>query len=83
MKVTMKLFASLANCLPAGAVKNQVDVETSKDATILELLDHHSVPRGACHLVLLNGVFQAPSSRGRTKLTEGDVVAVWPPVAGG
>ena len=83
MKVTMKLFASLANCLPAGAVKNQAEIEASDGMTILELLDSHAVPRGACHLVLLNGVFQPPSTRGHTRLSEGDVVAVWPPVAGG
>ena len=44
MKVTMKLFASLANCLPAGAVKNQAEIEASDGMTVLELLDSHAVP---------------------------------------
>jgi molybdopterin converting factor small subunit len=34
-------------------------------------------------LVLLNGKYIAPEARGTTTLTEGDVLAIWPPVAGG
>ncbi len=83
MKVKMKLFADLASCLPTGAVKNEAQIEAPSGLTILELLDQHNVPRGSCHLVLLNGVFQAPGVRGEVALAEGDVVAVWPPVAGG
>ena len=83
MKVKLKLFADLANCLPTGAEKNEAEVECTEGTTILELLDSHNVPRTSCHLVLLNGVFQPPVARGQATLSDGDVVAVWPPVAGG
>ena len=83
MKVKLKLFADLATCLPTAAVKNEAQIEVRDGLTILELLDQYNVPRESCHLVLLNGVFQAPSVRGDVALSEGDVVAVWPPVAGG
>jgi len=33
--------------------------------------------------VLLNGIFVPPSQRESTAIAEGDVVSVWPPVAGG
>jgi sulfur carrier protein ThiS len=83
MQVTLKLFASLGHYLPAHAERNEAAVEVPDGITIGELLERHSVPREACHLVLLNGLFQPPACRADVKLKEGDAVAVWPPVAGG
>ena len=83
MNVTLKLYASLDKFLPDGSERNQATINIHKSTTITALLDHHNVPREACHLVLLNGVFQPPAARPEIILTEGDAVAVWPPVAGG
>jgi sulfur carrier protein ThiS len=83
MQVTLKLYASLGSYLPAHAARNEAPVEVEPGSTIWDLLDRHNVPRAACHLVLLNGVFQPPTKRGEVKLSPGDAVAVWPPVAGG
>lgn len=81
--VTLKLYASLGVHLPAGAARNEAAVVVPDGASIWDLIDRHGVPRSACHLVLLNGHFQPPSSRGTVRLKPGDAVAVWPPVAGG
>ncbi|MGD9783088.1 MAG: MoaD/ThiS family protein [Hyphomicrobiaceae bacterium] len=81
--VTLKLYASLGGYLPPGHARNEASVTVRRGTTILELLDAHGVPREACHLVLLNGVFQPPAARGGVVLKGGDAVAVWPPVAGG
>ena len=35
------------------------------------------------HLVLVNGVFVPPDERAGKCLDNGDVLAVWPPIAGG
>ena len=83
MQVTLKLYASLGVFLPPGAERNEAKVEVGESTSILELLDRHNVPRGSCHLVLLNGIFQAPAVRATVRLKPGDAVAVWPPVAGG
>ena len=83
MQVTLKLYASLGVYLPDGAERNQADVEVGDGTTIRQLLDQLNVPPQACHLVLLNGLFQPPGVRGGVKLKAGDAVAVWPPVAGG
>ena len=83
MKVTLKLYASLGVYLPDGAERNQADVEGGGGTTIRQLRDQLNVPPQACHLVLLNGLFQPPGVRGGVKLKAGDAVAVWPPVAGG
>ncbi len=83
MQVTLKLYASLGVYLPRHAERNEAPLEVSDGTTIKDLLDAHNVPREACHLVLLNGIFQPPAVRAQVQLKPGDAVAVWPPVAGG
>lgn len=83
MLITLKLYASLGAYLPDGAVKNEAKIEVADGTTIRQLLDAHNVPPAACHLVLVNGHFQAPAVRGAVQLKPGDALAVWPPVAGG
>ena len=41
------------------------------------------MPGEVCHLVLVNGVFVHPGERDTYELSDGDHLAVWPPVAGG
>ncbi len=83
IRVQLKLYASLGSYLPAGAERNVAEVQVAAGTTITELLAAHRVPTEMCHLVLLNGVFQAPAVRASKALTANDAVAVWPPVAGG
>lgn len=83
IQVTLKLYASLGTYLPAHAARNEVPVEVADQTTIAQLLERYNVPLEACHMVLLNGVFQPPASRGGVTLQEGDALAAWPPVAGG
>jgi sulfur carrier protein ThiS len=83
MQVTLKLFASLGAYLPADAERNQTAAEVADGTTVRGLLDAFNVPPPACHLVLLNGHFQPPGRRSEVRLSPGDVIAVWPPVAGG
>lgn len=83
MQVSLKLYASLGQYLPDGAEKNIASVDVADGTTIRQLLDAYNVPPKACHLVLLNGHFQAPGARHEVRLKAGDHLAVWPPVAGG
>jgi len=83
-QVTLKLFASLSDYLPAAErVGNRVVVEVAPDATVAQLLDRFAVPAEQAKLVLRNGVYLAPEERATTRLADGDEIAVWPPVAGG
>jgi len=84
MKIQFKLFATLQHLLPAGAVKNIVEIEVAEDVTLNEIIDRYKVPRELAHLVLVNGVFHCEADRDqRNLLKENDVLAIWPPVAGG
>ena len=84
MTITFKLYATLQDRLPAGAVKNAVPIEVATDVSLNDIIDRHRVPRELAHLVLVNGVFVCDADRdARGRLQAGDVLAIWPPVAGG
>ena len=83
MQVTLKLYAQLGPLLPAHAARNEAVVEVAEGTSIWGLIDAHNVPRASCHLVLVNGIYQAPAARETVMLKAGDHIAVWPPVAGG
>ena len=83
MKVTVKLFALLGTYLPPGAADNQAAVEVADGATPAVVMDSLNLPSEYRHLVLVNGVYVEPGKRGSLALKENDVLAVWPPVAGG
>jgi molybdopterin converting factor small subunit len=57
-----------------------LDVDDSTSAH--DLIDTYGVPREMAHLVVVNGIFTPPEKRDEP-LKEGDVLAIWPPVAGG
>ena len=83
MTVTLKLYATLARFLPASALKNAIELSVEEGTSVRHVLDEHHVPVEMCHLVLVNGIYTSPRNSGSKILEEGDVVAVWPPVAGG
>jgi sulfur carrier protein ThiS len=83
MKITFKLYASLAEHLPAGTRHNRVELEVPPEASILQIIEPYGMPPKLVHLVLVNGVFIPPEQRAERTLAEGDVLAIWPPIAGG
>lgn len=84
MRITFKLYATLQDLLPPGSVSNAIEIDIPDDTTLNMLIDQYKVPRKLAHLVLLNGIFICDTDRDQPgALTEGDVLAIWPPVAGG
>lgn len=83
MKITLKLFATLSDYLPPGAVRNAVHIDVPDDASLNWIIDHYRLPRDLVHLVLVNGVFTQQHERDAASLRDGDTLAIWPPVAGG
>lgn len=84
MKITFKLYATLGDFLPSHAVRNIASIDIADDASLHSIIDAHQVPRKLAHLVLINGVFVCEADRDQAGiLKEGDVLAIWPPVAGG
>jgi len=83
MQITLKLYASLAQHLPAGSRGNAVALELAEGATIAQAVEPLGLPPKLVHLVLVNGVYVPPAQRPAHCLVDGDVLAIWPPVAGG
>ncbi len=83
MKITLKLFATLTDFLPASAKGNVAELELSDGKPLSELLAELRLPEKLVHLVLVNGSYVAPSARAACRLVEGDTLAIWPPIAGG
>jgi molybdopterin converting factor small subunit len=83
MKITFKLFATLGDLLPEEAVENAIEIDVPDSTTPHEVIDRFNVPRSMAHLVLHNGVYVNAEQRDQAILKPGDVLAVWPPVAGG
>ena len=84
MHITLKLFASLSDYLPPEArYTNIVQLEVAPEATISQIIEPFGLPPKMVHLVLINGSYIEPDKRLTQTLVEGDVLAIWPPIAGG
>jgi molybdopterin synthase sulfur carrier subunit len=84
MNITFKLFASLTDYLPAEArYTNVLNLNVAPEATIMQIIEPYGMPPKLVHLVLINGKYIEPEKRLTQTLQEGDVLAIWPPIAGG
>jgi len=83
MRLTVKLYATLSEYLPPGSKSNRVDIDLAEGTTVSAALQPFSLPARLTHLVLVNGTFIPTDERPLTALHDGDVLAVWPPIAGG
>ena len=84
MKITFKLFATLTDYLPLPARRgNIIELDVAPEATISQIIEPFGLPAKLVHLVLVNGRYIEPELRLTTTLAEGDVLAIWPPIAGG
>ena len=84
MKITLKLFASLVAHLPAEArSSHRVDLDVEPGTTLLDVIRRQGIPEALCAIVLIDGMWVARPDRARRAMSEGQVLATWPPVAGG
>jgi sulfur carrier protein ThiS len=83
MKIVLKLHASLMDRLPAGTTGHALDLEVGDGTCVGEVLDQYRLPPAVARIVLVNGHYIAPEARASRCLSEGDHLAVWPPIAGG
>jgi len=88
MKITFKLHANLTDYLPrdqngSRSHRMQLQIEVPDGSDVQSVIDRFHLPASLVHLVLVNGVYVAPSQRSRRVLSDGDSLALWPPIAGG
>jgi molybdopterin converting factor small subunit len=80
MTIRVKLMASLRSKLPPGSQLGTAQLDIEEGASVAAVLDRLGIAGGHVHLVMVNGEMEPDRQR---RLTEGDELVVFPPVAGG
>ena len=80
MKVKVRLYATLARHLPPGSDGKSAELEVEEGVTLAGLIRQLGITPEMAHLILLNGIHQSDTD---VPLHDGDVVTIFPPVAGG
>ena len=79
MKVAVHLTATLRGYLPPGTRGDHVVLDVPDGTTVEQVIDSLRIPSELERLTVVNGFDATPDQR----LVEGDVLSVFPPLAGG
>jgi molybdopterin converting factor small subunit len=79
MEIEVKLFATLRDFLPEGSGRFSCKMEIDGKTRVQDILSKLKIPEEMPKIILVNGVH---GKKDQT-LKEGDVLSVFPPVAGG
>ena len=79
MKIEVKLFATLRDYLPEGSGRFSCSMEMEGQARVKDILERLKIPEEIPKIILVNGIHGKIDQI----LKEGDVVSIFPPVAGG
>ncbi len=83
MIVTVKLFAMLRDKLPAGSNGESVELDLPAGATPQDVIERLKIPQRMAHLVMIEGRHLLPDEVRQHVLQPGEVLAIFPPIAGG
>jgi molybdopterin converting factor small subunit len=79
MEIEVKLFATLRDYLPKGSSRFSCKMQVDDSTRVQEILSRLKIPEEIPKIILINGVH---GKREQT-LKDGDVLSIFPPVAGG
>ncbi len=79
MKIEVKLYANFREYLPSGSDAVTCHLEIKEGARVGEVLQRLKIPDSEPLIALVNGLHKGPEE----VLNPGDVLSVFPPVAGG
>ena len=79
MRVTVKLFATLVRFNDGSQSGKPFEVELPDGSVVKDLIDLLKIPSQETHVVFVNNIIHEHDS----KLKDGDVVGLFPPVGGG
>ena len=83
MKMYIEFYASLMKYLPPGNSRFRREITVDDGQILSQLIKRFQITKAEAHIVLVNGHFVVGENRAQHQLEEGDVVSIWPPVAGG
>jgi molybdopterin converting factor small subunit len=79
MRVTVKLFATLVRFREGSRAGGPFEVELPDGSAVKDLIGLLKIPPEETHVVFINNIIEEHDS----KLKDGDVVGLFPPVGGG
>ncbi len=79
MEIEVKLFATLRDYLPKGSGRFSCKMEIDGQMRVQEILAKLNIPEEIPKIILINGIH----GKKEQVLKEGDVLSIFPPVAGG
>lgn len=79
MKIEVKLFANFRDYLPKGSDRFSCSITLNPSQRVGDVLGKLGLPKDHPKIILINGVHGKEGDR----LKDGDVLSVFPPVAGG
>ncbi len=79
MEIEVKLFATLRDYLPKGSGRFSCKMEVDGKTRVQDILERLKIPEGIPKIILINGI----NTKKEQVLKDGDVVSIFPPVAGG
>ena len=79
MEIEVKLFATLRDYLPKGSSGFSCMMEIDGRTRVQDILSRLKIPEEIPKIILINGVHGKKDQA----LKEGDVLSIFPPVAGG
>jgi molybdopterin converting factor small subunit len=79
MAIEVKLFATLRDYLPVGSGRFSCTMEIDGQTQIHDILSKLKIPDEIPMIILVNGIH----GKKEQILKDGDVVSIFPPVAGG
>jgi len=79
MEIEVKLFATLRDYLPQGSDRFSCKMEVDEGTRVQDVFTRLKIPVEMPKIILVNGIH----GKKEQVLKEGDVLSVFPPVAGG
>ena len=79
MEIEVKLFATLRDFLPPGSSRFSCKMEIDSNTRVEDILSKLKIPEEMPKIILVNGIHGKKDQ----VLKEGDILSVFPPVAGG
>jgi molybdopterin converting factor small subunit len=79
MRIEVKLFANFRDYLPKGSDKFSCTIALNPTGRVVDVLRQLGLPKDHPKIILINGVHGNEDDQ----LKDGDVLSVFPPVAGG
>jgi molybdopterin converting factor small subunit len=84
MKVEVRMFMNFKKYLPADSLDGKAMISLEEGSTLEDLLKILNIPVNEPKIIVVNGISKGISAKVSDQLLkEGDIVSIFPPVAGG